>query len=83
MKKKIVVSLIIVVIFVIANVIIFGLFRNNDDTIKYDGNHNVENNSTGDEQVVYMTTDISSEGLVRIYEALNGYTNFKLEYEAK
>lgn len=75
MKKKIAISLIIVVIFVIANVIIFGLLGNdNNETVEYDGNHNVtdndNNNNTGEEPIVYMTTDISSEALVRIYESL-------------
>lgn len=76
MKKKIIVSLIIVAIFVIVNVMIIGLLGNDhSETVEYDGNHNVidndSNNNIGEEPIVYMTTDISSESLVKIYEALN------------
>ena len=76
MKKKIAILLIIVVIFVIANILIFNLLGNdNNNIVEYDGSHNVENNNTdsnniGEEPIVYMTTDISSESLVRIYESL-------------
>ena len=76
MKKKIIVSLIIVAIFVIVNVMIIGLLGNDhSETVEYDGNHNVidndSNGNIGEEPIVYMTTDISSESLVKIYEALN------------
>ncbi len=76
MKKKIIVSLIVVAIFVIVNVMIIGLLGNDhSETVEYDGNHNVidndSNNNIGEEPIVYMTTDISSESLVKIYEALN------------
>lgn len=74
MKKKIIITIIIIIIFVIANILIINLLNNdNDITIKYDGNYNVTNSDQSNEKasVVYMTTDISSESLMKIYDALN------------
>lgn len=74
MKKKVIVSIIIVVIFVIGNVLIFNLLNNDsNENVEYDGSHNVtdtDNSDGEDASTVYMTTDISSESLVKIYDTL-------------
>ena len=77
MKKRISIIFIIVGILVIGNIFIFGLFENDNETIQYDGNYNLNDNENNlesdnsDAPIVYMTTDISSDSLVAIYQTLN------------
>lgn len=73
MKKKIIIFLVVVLVVVIENVIVFQFLGNdNEETVEYHGGYNVsESDDVDDASVVYMTTDISSESLVEIYEALD------------
>ena len=73
-NKNIIISIIVIVlILVIGSVVIMKVFNKKDDEqIKYESGSDVTNNEnfTGEAATVYMTTDISSEALVKIYEKL-------------
>ena len=75
MKKGIVIACIIVGIFIIGDLVVFNMFGKDPEVVEYESNFNVtdkdDNNINENVPVVYMTTDISSESLVKIYEALN------------
>lgn len=73
MKKKIIIILTVVLVVVIVNVVVFQFLGNdNKEVVEYDGGHNVtEENNAEDAPFVYMTTDISSDSLIKVYEALN------------
>ena len=73
-NKNIIISiLVIILILVIGSVVIMKLFnKEKPEEIKYESGSDVTNdeNFTGEASTVYMTTDISSEALVKIYEKL-------------
>lgn len=76
MKKKIIIILAVVLVVVIVNVVVFQFLGNdNKKAVEYDGGHNVTDKNTEndneDAPIVYMTTDISSDSLIKVYEALN------------
>ena len=75
MNKNVLISIIIIVlILVIGSVVIMKVFnKEKTEEIKYEEGADVTNNenSNGEAATVYMTTDISSESLVKIYEKLN------------
>lgn len=76
MKKGIVIA-IIALIFIAGNVIIYNVLNNEDDnTVRYEDGFNVSDDDlSGDDAsnvpIVYMTSDISADALVEIYEELN------------
>ena len=73
-NKNIVITIIVIVlILIIGSVIIMKIFnKKEDEQVKYESGSDVTNNEnfTGEAATVYMTTDISSEALVKIYEKL-------------
>ena len=73
-NKNIVITIIVIIlILIIGSVIIMKIFNKKyDEQIKYKSGSDVTNNEnfTGEAATVYMTTDISSEALVKIYEKL-------------
>ena len=73
-NKNIIISIIVIVlILVIGSVVIMKVFnKENKEKIKYESGSDVTNDETftGEASIVYMTTDISSEALVKIYEKL-------------
>ena len=73
-NKNIVITIIVIIlILIIGSVIIMKIFNKKDDEqIKYKSGSDITNNEnfTGEAATVYMTTDISSEALVKIYEKL-------------
>lgn len=75
-KKKvirIVVTVIIIVLIILAiNFVLFNILREENESNDSHTNTNQTNNENtdGDVATVYMTTDISSEALMNIYEAL-------------
>lgn len=73
MQKKIIIFLAIVLVAVIANVVVFQFLGNdNVETVEYNGSYSVsESDEIDNASIVYIITDISSESLVEIYEALN------------
>lgn len=73
MKRKIIIFLVLVLVVIIVNVLVFQFLGNgNEQMVEYDGDYNItEENDSENAPRVYMTTDISSESLVEIYEALN------------
>lgn len=75
MKRTIFVILVILIVAILGNVAIFTLLNRDDsDLIQYDHSYNVTDNLNDDvdhASVVYMTTEISNESLIKIYEALN------------
>lgn len=53
MKKKIIISIAIVVIFVVANFVIISFLNNdNAETVQYDGSHNVTDNDDNNEDTI-------------------------------
>lgn len=78
MKKGIVIAVVIVFVVIAGNILVFNFFSDDDnDTVEYDGGYNVTNpdnsepDTTSDAPIVYMTSEISSDALMEIYEALN------------
>ena len=73
-NKNIVITIIVIIlILIIGSVIIMKIFnKKEDEQVKYESGSDVTNNEnfTGEAATVYMTTDISSEALVKIYEKL-------------
>ena len=73
-NKNIIISIIVIVlILVIGSVVIMKVFnKEKSEEIKYESGSDVTNdkNFTGEASTVYMTTDISSEALLKIYEKL-------------
>lgn len=74
MKKKVMTFIVIILILIIGNFIILRLLRD-DSTIVQHVNHQItgkiSETNQGNFSTVYMTTNISSEGLMSIYNALN------------
>ena len=73
-KKKLIIGIAIVLVIIIGSIVGFTLYINdNGEQVEYEDGHNITNKDTVTENTptVYMTTDISSEGLMKIYESLN------------
>ncbi len=91
--KKLIIVLVIIAIIIIAIIIIFNLLNNNNKDIASTNTHvntnvntanntdanqlNQEGTNNGDASTVYFTSDISSEGLMKIYIELQIQTTRK------
>ena len=73
-KKKLIIGIAIVLVIIIGSIVGFALYINDSGKqVEYEYGYNITNKDTVTENTptVYMTTDISGEGLMKIYEALN------------